>query len=81
MNAQVMKSIADAGAAVVGEVESAANGALSSGADLANYAGRQARSVGSELEDFVRKNPIASVGGAAAIGILVGIAVMARSKA
>jgi ElaB/YqjD/DUF883 family membrane-anchored ribosome-binding protein len=79
MNTRVLKSISDAGAAVVGEVENAATGAVASGADLAGNAGRQAGIIGSELEAFVRKNPIASVGGAAAVGLLVGLAVMARS--
>ena len=78
MNVHAMKSIADTGAAIVGEVESAASGALESGKDLANYAGRQAKTIGSEMEGFVRQNPIASVGGALAVGLLVGI--MARSR-
>jgi ElaB/YqjD/DUF883 family membrane-anchored ribosome-binding protein len=78
MNVHAMKSIADTGAAMVGEVENAASGVLESGADVARYAGRQARTIGSEVEDFVRQNPLASMGGALAVGLLVGI--MARSR-
>ncbi len=74
MNVDVRKSIGDA----VTEVENAASGAFESGAELADQVGRQARSVGSDLEDFVRKNPVASVGGAAVIGILLGL--MARTR-
>ncbi len=78
MNVHAMKSIGDAGAAIVGEVETAASGALEAGSDAARYAGRQARTIGSEVEGFVRENPIASVAGALAVGLLAGI--MARSR-
>ena len=78
MNVHAMKSIADTGAAIVSEVENAASGVLESGIDVANYAGRQAKTIGSEVEGFVRQNPIASVGGALAVGLLVGI--MTRSR-
>jgi ElaB/YqjD/DUF883 family membrane-anchored ribosome-binding protein len=78
MNIHSMKSIADTGAEIVSEVENAASGVLESGADAARYAGRQVRTIGSEVEGLVRQNPLAAVGGALAVGLLVGI--MARSR-
>jgi len=73
------KSIADTGASVISEVENATSGALQSGAEAARYAGRQARSLESEVEGFVRENPIASIGGALVVGLLVGLAVKRRT--
>ena len=78
MNVRAMKSMADAGAAVVSEVENAASGVLESGVDLATYAGRHAKTFESAVEGLVRQNPIAAVGGAFAVGLLVGI--MARGR-
>lgn len=78
MNVHAMKSIADTGAAVLGEIEGAASGALESGAGAARYAGRQAKTLGSEVEGFVRENPIASIGGALAVGLLFGLVARRR---
>lgn len=77
MNVHV-KSIADTGAAVIGEVENAAGNARESGADAARYAGRQARTLGAEVEGFVRDNPMASIGGALAVGLLFGLVARRR---
>ena len=75
MNVHAMKSMADAGAAAV---ESAAGAVLESGGDMAAYAERQAKTVGTEVEALVRQNPLAAVGGAFVIGVLVGIFTRAR---
>lgn len=72
MNVHPLESISGAGAAVAVEVENAANAVLESSAEMARYAGRHARTVGSEVQGFVRANPIASIGGALALGMLAG---------
>jgi ElaB/YqjD/DUF883 family membrane-anchored ribosome-binding protein len=73
MSDHPFKSVADAGAAVAGSVENAVSSAFDSGTDAANYAGRHARQAGSDFQGFVRQNPLAAVGGALALGALLGM--------
>jgi len=68
-----LKSVADAGAAAASGVENAVSAAIDSGTDAANYAGRHALQAGSDFQGFVRQNPLASVGGALALGALLGM--------
>ena len=76
MSDHPLKSVADAGASVAAGVENAVSSVVDSGADVAQYAGRHARTVGTGVEGFIRHNPFASVGSALALGVLAGV--MAR---
>lgn len=78
MNRHSLESVADAGAAVATGVENAVRSAAGSGADLAEYTGRQAAMAGSEVAGFVRRNPIASLGGALAFGVFAGLVARRR---
>jgi len=73
MNSGTMKSIVDAGAAVASELGNAATGVFESGVEMATSAGREVGAVSGEVEDFVRRNPFAAVGGALVAGFMIGL--------
>jgi len=54
-------------------IANAASGALDASASAASYAGDQAKTMANDLEAFARRNPLGAMGGALAIGVLIGM--------
>jgi len=74
-----VSSIRGAGESVASQVGSAASATIDAGANAANYAGAQAKSMASDLESFARRNPLGAMGGALALGVLIGMLGRGRS--
>lgn len=70
---EVGKHVSDAANEVGKQVSNAASGAMEAGANAANYAAEQAKSLTNEIETFARRNPLGALGGALAIGVLIGL--------
>jgi ElaB/YqjD/DUF883 family membrane-anchored ribosome-binding protein len=67
------KTVRDVGETVASQVGTAASGVMEAGASMANAAGAQAKTVASEVEGAVRKNPLGAMAGAFVAGILIGL--------
>jgi ElaB/YqjD/DUF883 family membrane-anchored ribosome-binding protein len=59
---------------VAGQVGYAAGDLADKGAEMASAASKQVQSFASELESIARRNPIGTMAGAVAIGVLIGLA-------
>lgn len=69
----IVTQVGNAASEVGKQVGSAANSAIEAGTDAASYAVDQAKSFTSEIEGFARRNPLGALGGALAIGVLIGM--------
>ncbi len=69
----VASQVGSAASEVGKQVSSVANGAIEAGTNAANYAAEQAKSLTSEIETFARRNPLGALGGALAVGVLIGL--------
>ena len=70
---QAVKSARDATSNLAGQVGDAANDLADRGSQLVSSAGDQAKTFASELETMARRNPLGTLAGAVAIGVLIGI--------
>jgi ElaB/YqjD/DUF883 family membrane-anchored ribosome-binding protein len=70
---QVVKSARDATSNLAGQVGDAASDLADRGSQLVSSAGDQAKTLASELEAMARRNPLGTLAGAVAIGMLIGI--------
>lgn len=77
--AEATRSAREASSNVVGRIGDVAGDIAQRGSTMAATATDQARSVASEFEDMVRRNPIGAMTGAVMFGILIGILGRRRS--
>jgi ElaB/YqjD/DUF883 family membrane-anchored ribosome-binding protein len=70
---QAVKSARDATSNFAGQVGDAASDFADRGSQLVSSAGDQAKTFASELETMARRNPLGTLAGAVAIGVLIGI--------
>ena len=70
---QAVKSARDATSNLAGQVGDAASDLADRGSQLVSTAGDQAKTFASELESMARRNPLGTLAGAVAIGVLIGI--------
>jgi ElaB/YqjD/DUF883 family membrane-anchored ribosome-binding protein len=70
---QAVKSARDVTSNLAGQVGDAANDLADRGSQLVSSAGDQAKTFASELETMARRNPLGTLAGAVAIGVLIGI--------
>jgi ElaB/YqjD/DUF883 family membrane-anchored ribosome-binding protein len=70
---QAVKSARDATSNLAGQVGDAASDLADRGSQLVSSAGDQAKTFASELEVMARRNPLGTLAGAVAIGVLIGI--------
>jgi ElaB/YqjD/DUF883 family membrane-anchored ribosome-binding protein len=70
---QAVKSARDATSNLAGQVGDVASDLADRGTRLASCAGDQAKTFASELEGMARRNPLGTLAGAVAIGVLIGI--------
>jgi ElaB/YqjD/DUF883 family membrane-anchored ribosome-binding protein len=68
-----VKSARDATSNLAGQVGDVASNLADRGSQLASSAGDQAKTFASELEIMARRNPLGTLAGAVAIGVLIGI--------
>jgi ElaB/YqjD/DUF883 family membrane-anchored ribosome-binding protein len=70
---QAVKSARDATSNFAGQVGDVASDLADRGTQLVSSAGDQAKTFASELETMARRNPLGTLAGAVAIGVLIGI--------
>jgi ElaB/YqjD/DUF883 family membrane-anchored ribosome-binding protein len=70
---QAVKSARDATSNLAGQVGDVAGDLADRGSKLVSTAGDQAKTFASELETMARRNPLGTLAGAVAIGVLIGI--------
>jgi ElaB/YqjD/DUF883 family membrane-anchored ribosome-binding protein len=70
---QAVKSARDATSNLAGQVGDVASDLADRGNQLVSSAGDQAKTFASELETMARRNPLGTLAGAVAIGVLIGI--------
>jgi ElaB/YqjD/DUF883 family membrane-anchored ribosome-binding protein len=70
---QAFKSAGDATSNLAGQIGDVASNLADRGSQLASSAGDQAKTFASELEIMARRNPLGTLAGAVAIGVLIGI--------
>jgi ElaB/YqjD/DUF883 family membrane-anchored ribosome-binding protein len=70
---QAVKSARDATSNFAGQVGDVASDLADRGTRVVSSAGDQAKTFASELETIARRNPLGTLAGAVAIGILIGI--------
>jgi ElaB/YqjD/DUF883 family membrane-anchored ribosome-binding protein len=68
--AKTMRNMSDA---VASQVGGAASGAADAGSDLAASAKQHAKTFASELEAMARRNPLGTIAGTLAVGVIVGM--------
>ena len=72
---KTMRNMSDTVATQVGD---AASGVADTGSDLANSASQHAKTFASELEAMARRNPLGTIAGTLALGVIVGM--MSRGR-
>jgi ElaB/YqjD/DUF883 family membrane-anchored ribosome-binding protein len=70
---QSPESARDATSNFAGQVGDAASDLVDRGGQLVSSAGDQAKTFASELETMARRNPLGTLAGAVAVGVLIGI--------
>ncbi len=70
---QAIKSARDATSTFAGQVGDVTGDLADRGTQLVSSAGDQAKTFASELETMARRNPLGTLAGAVAIGVLIGI--------
>jgi ElaB/YqjD/DUF883 family membrane-anchored ribosome-binding protein len=70
---QAVKSARDATSNFAGQVGDVASDLADRGSQLVSSTGGQAKTFASELETMARRNPLGTLAGAVAIGVLIGI--------
>jgi ElaB/YqjD/DUF883 family membrane-anchored ribosome-binding protein len=70
---QAVRSARDATSNLAGQVGDAASDIADRGSQLVSSAGDQAKTFASELETMARRNPLGTLAGAVAVGVLIGI--------
>src|ERR1700683_5205915 len=70
---EALKSARQVTSNVAGQVSDAASDLANRGSQLASSAGDQAKTFANELEGMGRRNPLGALGGAGAVGVLIGI--------
>jgi ElaB/YqjD/DUF883 family membrane-anchored ribosome-binding protein len=66
------------GQAVASQVGSTASGLANTGAEMASSATEQLKTFATDLEGIARKNPLAALAGALAVGVVIGLIVRGR---
>ena len=66
------------GQAIGSQVSSTASGLATTSAEVASSATEQFKTFATELEDTARKNPLGTLAGALAVGIIIGLIVRGR---
>jgi ElaB/YqjD/DUF883 family membrane-anchored ribosome-binding protein len=64
---------------VASQVGDAASGVADAGSELASSAKEHAKTFASELEGMARRNPLGTIAGVLAVGVIVGMMLRGRS--
>jgi ElaB/YqjD/DUF883 family membrane-anchored ribosome-binding protein len=75
---EAAKTVRNMGETVASQVRDAASGAADTGSDLATSAQQRATTFASELEAMARRNPLGTIAGTLALGVIVGM--MSRGR-
>jgi ElaB/YqjD/DUF883 family membrane-anchored ribosome-binding protein len=75
---QAARTARNVGHTVASQVSSTAGGLATASADVASSATEQFKAFATELEGIARKNPLGALGGALAVGIVIGLIVRGR---
>jgi ElaB/YqjD/DUF883 family membrane-anchored ribosome-binding protein len=75
---EAAKKMRNVGEAVASQVGDTASGVADTGSDLAASAKRHVKTFASELEAMARRNPLGTIAGTLAVGVIVGM--MSRGR-
>jgi len=70
---ETLKAAKNVGGALIGEVGASAQQAVDAGSKMADAAGQQIKTVTMELEGMARRNPLGTIAGAVAVGVVLGM--------
>jgi ElaB/YqjD/DUF883 family membrane-anchored ribosome-binding protein len=70
---EAAKSAREVTSNVAGQIGGVASDLADKGAEMASTASDRAKSLGTELENMARRNPIGALAGAVVLGVLIGL--------
>jgi ElaB/YqjD/DUF883 family membrane-anchored ribosome-binding protein len=76
---EAVKTVRNVSQTVASQVGDAASGVADAGSELASSAKEHAKTFASELEGMARRNPLGTIAGVLAVGVIVGMMLRGRS--